>query len=76
LDKLEHKGGKNMRNENVADFGLLRLPDVLKLYPVSRSTFLAKIKEGRFPQGVLLSKRCRAWKVADIKALCEGAAAR
>ena len=31
--------------------GYLRLPDVLRIYPVSKSTWWAGIKGGRFPQG-------------------------
>lgn len=36
------------------------------LLPISRSTFWLRIKEGVYPPGVLLSQRCRAWRVEDI----------
>lgn len=51
--------------------GFVRLPTVLKLFPVSRSSWWAGVKEGRFPQPVKLSSRVTAWRVEDIKALIE-----
>ncbi len=53
------------------DFGFLRLPEVLKRIPVSKSTWWAGVKEGKFPQPVKLSPRCTAWRVSDIRALAE-----
>lgn len=55
--------------EATAQTGYLRLPEVLKLYPVSESTWYAGVKEGRFPQGHKLSIRVTAWKAEDIYAL-------
>ena len=49
--------------------GFLRLPEVLKLFPVSKSTWWQKIKEGKFPKGVKLTQRTTAWRVADIQKL-------
>mgnify|MGYP001103068194 CR=1 FL=1 len=51
--------------------GFLRLPDVLKLYPVSRSTWWAGVRDGRYPQPVKIGERCTAWRVADIRDLIE-----
>ena len=51
------------------DYGFLRLPEVLRLYPISRSAWYQGILEGRLPQGVKLTKRTVAWRVADIKKL-------
>ena len=46
--------------------GFLRLPQVLSLVPVSRSTWWAGVRERRFPQPVKLGERCTAWKAEDI----------
>ncbi len=54
--------------------GFLRLPEVLRLYPVSRSTWWAGIRTGRYPQPVKLGERCTAWRAEDIRALIDGAA--
>ena len=51
--------------------GFLRLPDVLKLYPVSRSTWWAGVRDGRYPQPAKIGERCTAWRVADIRDLIE-----
>ena len=49
--------------------GYLRLPQVLAVFPVSRSSFYAGIKEGRYPAPVKLGKRTSAWRVEDIAEL-------
>lgn len=48
--------------------GYLRLPEVLRLIPVSKSTWWAGIKKGRFPKPVKLGARISAWRVQDIQA--------
>jgi len=49
----------------------MRLPAVLSVFPVSRSTWWAGISTGRFPKGVKLGPRITAWKVEDIRKLIE-----
>ncbi len=57
-----------MKTNNTLDNdGYLRLPDVLKLIPVSKSTFWEGIKTGRYPKPVKLSERITAWRVSDIQ---------
>jgi prophage regulatory protein len=41
------------------------------LLPVSRSTFLAGVKSGKYPKPVKLGERTTAWKKADILALLD-----
>jgi prophage regulatory protein len=55
----------------IAHSRLLRLPEVLKLYPVSKSSWYAGMAEGRYPAAVKLSKRSVAWRQSDIEALIE-----
>ena len=54
-----------------APSGFLRLPQVLAIYPVSKSTWYAGVKSGRFPSPVKLGQRCTAWRSIDIAALIE-----
>ncbi|OZB52906.1 MAG: hypothetical protein B7X38_06655 [Stenotrophomonas sp. 14-69-23] len=54
--------------------GFLRLPEVLKFYPVSKSTWWAGVKSGRYPQPVKLGERATAWRAEDLRALIENAA--
>jgi predicted DNA-binding transcriptional regulator AlpA len=55
----------------LSENALLRLPQVLALVPVSRSTWWAGCKIGRFPQPVKLGPRTTAWRASDIAALLE-----
>jgi len=58
--------------------GFIRLRQIIgdktnpAIIPISRSNFLAGVKEGRFPKPIKLGKRTTAWKVADIRALIDG----
>lgn len=63
-----------MHPVSLPETGFLRLPEVLKLYPVSRSTWWAGVRAGRFPQPVKIGERCTAWRAEDIRALIESAA--
>ncbi len=52
--------------------GFVRLPSILAPrgpIPVSKSTWWAGIKDGRFPKPVKLGARITAWRVEDIRAL-------
>lgn len=51
------------------DLVLLRLTQVLQVVPVSRSTWLAGVKTGRFPPPVRIGPRARAWRSSDVRAL-------
>lgn len=55
--------------ENLHDTGLLKLPNVLSIFPVSRSAWLAGVKAGRYPAPVRLSTRSVAWRASDVAAL-------
>ena len=51
---------------------LLRLPEVLRRYPVSRTTWYDGIKLGMYPAPVRLGKRTVAWRESEIEALIQG----
>ncbi len=57
--------------------GFLRLPSIIAPHgpiPVSKSTWWAGIKTGRYPKPVKLSTRISAWRVEDIRAFIESGA--
>jgi len=54
---------------NITEDSLLRLPEVLALIPVSKSTWWAGCKSGRFPRPVKIGPRTSVWKGSDILAL-------
>jgi prophage regulatory protein len=45
---------------------LLRIKQVLELYPVGRSTLYKMIAENRFPKQVSLSAKSVAWREVDV----------
>ena len=59
--------------------GFVRLPQIIgnakthppipALIPVSKSTWWAGVKSGRYPQPVKLGLRITAWRVEDIRRL-------
>ncbi|TAL82844.1 MAG: AlpA family phage regulatory protein [Rhodanobacter sp.] len=50
---------------------LLRLPQVLPLAGVSKSTWWKLVREGRAPQAVRLGDRCTAWRASEVAAWIE-----
>ncbi len=62
-----------MTNNTLPKTGFLRLPEVLKLYPVSRATWYNGIKKGIFPNSVQLSEKIVGWRVEDIQKLIDKA---
>lgn len=51
--------------------GYVRLPTVLSVFPIGRSTWWAGVKSGRYPKPVKLSERVTCWRVSDIRALLD-----
>lgn len=54
--------------------GYLRLRSILAPegpIPVSKSTWWAGVKDGRFPKPIKLGDRVTVWRVEDIKRLIE-----
>jgi len=58
-----------MHNYILPETGFVRLPQVLKVFPVSKSTWWAGVKNGRYPKPVKLGPKMTAWRVEDIKEL-------
>ncbi len=70
-------------NSNILpDTGFVRLSQILgdkakgipPIIPISRSTWWAGIKTGRFPRPVKFSKGITCWRVEDIRALIANSA--
>lgn len=63
------------RIAQLPETGFLRLPAVLALVPVSKTTWWLGIKTGRFPKPIKLGPRTTAWRAEDIRALIDSAGA-
>lgn len=71
------------QHPTLPETGYLRLPQIVRIpatktkpetagvYPVSKSTWWAGVRAGRYPQPVKLGERITAWRVEDIRALIE-----
>jgi predicted DNA-binding transcriptional regulator AlpA len=59
-----------MKNETVfaqlPAVGYVRLPQILAVIPIGRSTWWKGVKEGRFPKAIKISERTTVWNVSDI----------
>jgi prophage regulatory protein len=49
--------------------GFVRLPDVLRHFPVSKSTWWAGVRSGRYPAALKLAPRITVWRVEHIRDL-------
>ena len=58
-----------MHKHVLPETGFLRLSEVLKVFPVSKSTWWAGVKDGRYPKSVKLGPKMTAWRVEDIREL-------
>ncbi len=54
--------------------GYVRLPIVLAIIPVGKSTWWNGVRDGRFPKPIKLTPRCTAWRAEDIHALIKSLA--
>jgi predicted DNA-binding transcriptional regulator AlpA len=51
--------------------GYVRLPLILSVFPVSRATWWAGVRSGRYPTPVKLGPRTTAWRAEDVRKLME-----
>lgn len=49
--------------------GFVRLNQVLKVFPISKTSWYEGVKAGVYPAPIKLSERCSAYKVEDIRKL-------
>jgi predicted DNA-binding transcriptional regulator AlpA len=71
------KTPKPLKSVPLPDTGFVRMwqflgdekRGILPIIPISRTTFLNKVKSGEYPQPKKLGVSTNAWKVEDIRAL-------
>lgn len=62
-----------MNQENVSIEGFLRVNQIIpSIIPISRSSWYAGVKDGRYPKPVKLGLRTTVWRVREIRELVEG----
>ena len=73
-NELQVKGlnGKSSEHQDCPE-RLLRLKDVLKVFSISKSTFWAGIKSGRYPApSYVLGPKIPTWRLSEIMQLVKG----
>jgi predicted DNA-binding transcriptional regulator AlpA len=60
-----------LEKTSLPEIGFVRIKEILKIFPIGKSTWWDGIKEGRFPKPVKLGEITSAWRVEDIRALIE-----
>ena len=58
-----------MSKNLLPETGFIRVPEIIKLIPIGKSTWWAGVKAGRYPKPVKLGKRTTAWRVEEIRNL-------
>lgn len=56
---------------SIPTFGFLRLPQILAIFPISKSAWWEGCRTGRYPKPVKLSSCTTVWRVEDIRAFIE-----
>ena len=59
----------SQQQSSIPTYGFLRLPQVLVIFPISKSAWWEGCKSGRFPKPVKLGPRTTVWRAEDITAL-------
>lgn len=75
MTKMMSTGGQALPPTNpevdLSPDRLLRLPQVLALFPVSRSTWYEGVRCGTYPKSIPISNRLVAWYLSDILRLLQ-----
>lgn len=59
--------------QHLPSAGFVRLPQILSVIPISRSTWWAWVASGKAPKGIKLGPRVTVWRVEDINSLIASA---
>ena len=56
---------------HIPSTGFLRLPQIMQLFPISRSAWWQGCRAGRYPKPIKLGPRTTVWRAEEIKAFIE-----
>ena len=63
-----------MERKNLSELpleGFVRLPVVLRVLDIGKTTWWCGVREGKFPKPIKIGTRTARWNVKDIRALIE-----
>ena len=56
---------------HIPSTGFLRLPQIMELFPISKSAWWQGCRNGLYPKPIKLGPRTTVWKAEEITALIE-----
>ena len=56
---------------NIPAIGFLRLPQILAIFPISKSAWWEGCRTGRYPKPIKLGPRTTVWRAEDITVFIE-----
>lgn len=56
----------SQNQSSIPTCGFLRLPQILKLFPISKSSWWEGCRTGRYPKPVKLGPRTTVWRAEEI----------
>ena len=69
LIHIDQRGSAMTDQNALPETGFIRIRDVLRVIPVSRSTWWAGVQNGRYPAAIKLGPKITVWRVEDIRNL-------
>ena len=61
----------SQQQSSIPAYGFLRLPQILEIFPVGKSSWWEGCRTGRYPKPVKLGPRTTVWRAEDIVAFIE-----
>ena len=55
----------------IPTYGFLRLPQILAIFPISKSAWWEGCRTGRYPKPIKLGPRTTVWRAEDIAAFID-----
>ena len=62
---------QNQQQPSIPSYGFLLLPHILKIFPMSKSSWWEGCRTGRYPKPIKLGPRTTVWRAEDIAAFIE-----
>lgn len=62
----------SQKQSSIPTYGFLRLPQILEIFPISKSSWWEGCRTGRYPKPIKLGPRTTVWKAEEIAAFIQG----
>jgi len=62
----------SQKQSSIPTYGFLRLPQILEIFPISKSSWWEGCRTGRYPKPIKLGPRTTVWKAEEIAVFIQG----